>query len=470
METADANFSFFALGGLDELTETRLKDLKVDAHGEPIRKRQQHRKSRHGCPNCKRRKVKCDETQPSCLNCKKRGIECNLPKTTAKPRGRSVEKNLNFPDFQEASLQWPLRPWTRTSTGEHTSNIGDVSDDSPAHTPGSTIPGNVELILRRTPAERELIRHFEMFTSRFLALSPTIWYSEVLTAGLHEDYLMSAVMLVAATHINHQLPKDDPGRRPVLYHFLNALSGLRNALTEPITGSRLDAIISCSILLIHHSWSCIDVTLDNQKDIASLFTESFSLFHGLKDCVMAGYAQHILSTTAWHKTFAHSPRTTLTEYIRIHKPRDCDFLQKVSHSMLCGLKTYDSACSSADNMNALSRLSLVLHAIKLAYPDIEGSGVADDIYRFLLTWPPFCTKGFMDQVKENNPASLLILLYYYAAIVSVFSGKLWWMRDRALLMYTKLRGMLEGRCEECTGPAIALCGDIGAKMMSSSCI
>ncbi len=94
-------------------------------------------------------------------------------------------------------------------------------------------------------------------------------------------------------------------------------------------------------------------------------------------------------------------------------------------------------------MNALSRLSLVLHAIKLAYPDIEGSGVADDIYRFLFTWPPFCTKGFMDQVRENNPASLLILLYYYAAIVSVFSGKLWWMRDRAFRRYTQLRGMLE---------------------------
>lgn len=46
-------FSCFALGLVEPL-----KDLKVDENGEPLRKRQQHRKSRNGCANCKRRKVK----------------------------------------------------------------------------------------------------------------------------------------------------------------------------------------------------------------------------------------------------------------------------------------------------------------------------------------------------------------------------------------------------------------------------
>jgi len=33
-------------------------------------------KSRSGCDNCKKRRVKCDEARPHCGNCEKRGIRC----------------------------------------------------------------------------------------------------------------------------------------------------------------------------------------------------------------------------------------------------------------------------------------------------------------------------------------------------------------------------------------------------------
>ncbi|KAI3150015.1 transcriptional regulator family: Fungal Specific TF [Penicillium roqueforti] len=39
--------------------------------------RRPHRKSRHGCMECKRRRVKCDETRPICTNCAKRHSECD---------------------------------------------------------------------------------------------------------------------------------------------------------------------------------------------------------------------------------------------------------------------------------------------------------------------------------------------------------------------------------------------------------
>ncbi|KAN0102699.1 hypothetical protein V8E51_011012 [Hyaloscypha variabilis] len=42
-----------------------------------------HRKSRHGCANCKQRRVKCDEKKPSCDRCISREIACKyLPATT----------------------------------------------------------------------------------------------------------------------------------------------------------------------------------------------------------------------------------------------------------------------------------------------------------------------------------------------------------------------------------------------------
>jgi hypothetical protein len=56
----EGQFSFFTLGAVEP---TALKDLKIGENGEPIRKRQQHRKSRNGCANCKRRKVKVSNRQ-----------------------------------------------------------------------------------------------------------------------------------------------------------------------------------------------------------------------------------------------------------------------------------------------------------------------------------------------------------------------------------------------------------------------
>ncbi|KAF7134194.1 hypothetical protein CNMCM5793_005922 [Aspergillus hiratsukae] len=38
--------------------------------------RRPHRKSRHGCVECKRRRVKCDEARPACSNCVKRRTQC----------------------------------------------------------------------------------------------------------------------------------------------------------------------------------------------------------------------------------------------------------------------------------------------------------------------------------------------------------------------------------------------------------
>ncbi|KAI1294028.1 C6 zinc finger protein [Xylaria venustula] len=41
--------------------------------------RRGHTKSRRGCYNCKRRRIKCQETRPSCGHCVKTGLKCEYP-------------------------------------------------------------------------------------------------------------------------------------------------------------------------------------------------------------------------------------------------------------------------------------------------------------------------------------------------------------------------------------------------------
>src|SRR5262245_23324755 len=41
--------------------------------------RKGHTKSRSGCFNCKRRKVKCKEERPACSSCQRLGLDCSYP-------------------------------------------------------------------------------------------------------------------------------------------------------------------------------------------------------------------------------------------------------------------------------------------------------------------------------------------------------------------------------------------------------
>nr|CDP27185.1 Putative protein of unknown function [Podospora anserina S mat+] len=51
----------------------------LTAAGKQRLERRGHTKSRRGCFNCKRRRIKCQETRPSCGHCLKTGLTCEYP-------------------------------------------------------------------------------------------------------------------------------------------------------------------------------------------------------------------------------------------------------------------------------------------------------------------------------------------------------------------------------------------------------
>jgi hypothetical protein len=53
-------------------------ELSIKLRRRPI-PRKGHTKSRRGCFNCKRRKVKCQESRPVCSNCTRVGLDCEYP-------------------------------------------------------------------------------------------------------------------------------------------------------------------------------------------------------------------------------------------------------------------------------------------------------------------------------------------------------------------------------------------------------
>ncbi len=62
--------------------------------------RKGHTKSRRGCFNCKRRKVKCQETLPACAHCTRIGLVCQYPDSVP-------ASSLPVSSLSLAATEWP---------------------------------------------------------------------------------------------------------------------------------------------------------------------------------------------------------------------------------------------------------------------------------------------------------------------------------------------------------------------------
>lgn len=99
--------------------------------------RKGHTKSRRGCFNCKRRRIKCNEKHPECNHCIKAGLQCDYPaniiqltqRSTSSPHPQEAVNLRSTPgtfvsDLQacshplapDGSRQWPTCACSTTSS------------------------------------------------------------------------------------------------------------------------------------------------------------------------------------------------------------------------------------------------------------------------------------------------------------------------------------------------------------------
>ncbi|KAF7936719.1 hypothetical protein EAE99_002068 [Botrytis elliptica] len=181
---------------------------------EPRRPRKGHKKSRRGCYNCKKRKVKCQETLPSCQNCARNQLSCSYP-------------TLPPPIL-------PLKP-------------RQMSNPSP-------IPyGN----LQATPTifsldDMFIFHHFLMHAHPYLPVgSKEKWVRHVPVLAHHNSFLLHAILGLSASHISSNSPfspfdsalnSGSPAKSYYtlsLHHRILAICGLSALLTrlDPLTAT-----------------------------------------------------------------------------------------------------------------------------------------------------------------------------------------------------------------------------------------
>ncbi|KAK9571999.1 hypothetical protein V6Z88_000378 [Aspergillus fumigatus] len=136
----------------------------------PVRGRRTHRKSRHGCQQCKARKIKCDEAKPTCRNCTKHAVDC----TYSLPSGGSPAQS-------------------------HRSERTSPQASKPSHCECSDLAVH----------DLELLHHFSTSTAYTFSRNPalqTFWRVDAPQLGFGAHYTLRAMLAISALHLAYLRP------------------------------------------------------------------------------------------------------------------------------------------------------------------------------------------------------------------------------------------------------------------------
>ncbi|KAI1016758.1 hypothetical protein LB504_007140 [Fusarium proliferatum] len=176
-----------------------------------MKPRRSHTKSRSGCRECKRRKVKCDERLPSCFNCARRGITCTL---TSSQQSQKTE-----------ATRLPLINNRETEASPDALSVAEVWS---APTPGASLEFQDHGL--------ELMHHYSAITANTLALRldmQHIWRMVLPEMSYNTPFLSHGLLSVAALHKAHLLPaRRDTYLDLAAYHQSRGMHGFRSIFSS----------------------------------------------------------------------------------------------------------------------------------------------------------------------------------------------------------------------------------------------
>ncbi|GKZ38524.1 hypothetical protein AbraIFM66950_010774 [Aspergillus brasiliensis] len=166
-----------------------------------IRSRRSHHKSRAGCQNCKKRRVKCDEKKPQCTKCVRHSIECDFasPASSASP---DPTRRFRFRPSKYQSGSRTSSPSTQREAVS--SSAASTSTAVQCDLAGSGLTGGISF------ADLKLYHHFVTSTYKTLADETTdhkrIWSHHVPHWGISFPSIMHLILALSALHQGHKDP------------------------------------------------------------------------------------------------------------------------------------------------------------------------------------------------------------------------------------------------------------------------
>ncbi|KAK7186557.1 hypothetical protein DPSP01_002020 [Paraphaeosphaeria sporulosa] len=261
--------------------------------------RKPHTKSRNGCSQCKKSRIKCDEQGPCCNHCSRRSLHCDFQDERTRLRiwTPSWARDVR-PVFKQADSKFTKQSSTGTKPREILSL--QIDFQIPCQPALLQQPSAHGLDFEAAPA----FHHFVSSTSKTFSadgVPPGFWSTDIPSLALQHDYLLNAVLAVSALHKSH-LVDHNPSNRVHLRHDVNQsifwhrrsiesfVRSVRDVTREncvpAIAMAAISALYSCalaqflsSLQELEHIGQCIDVIFAAYK--------ALQLFRPFASCLNA---------------------------------------------------------------------------------------------------------------------------------------------------------------------------------------
>ncbi|PVI08235.1 hypothetical protein DM02DRAFT_608306 [Periconia macrospinosa] len=365
-----------------------------------------HTKSRLGCAQCKKRRIKCDNRAPECANCNKKGIQCEYRSWESAVEQLQLPRPQN--DSPTAIADRHLSPAAPPSSMSSTFSLYDLGL---LHT--FTIRASVTVIRRDVASFR------------------TIWQEDVPQLSLDHPYLMHAILSFAAAYnMHHSTPEshsDDQAHRAARDHYDKALVSMR-ALVSQITREAADPLLCFSILI------CFVTMFLGKVDGLEPINIALSLFRTIRS------TEGILNNDIVRAHLKESRIGTL-----ITKPGDVPRLERPEG--ICASLDWILTSSLEHNIDPSSsgynRL-LTTAALKLKHM-FTLTTTNPSSWDYLLLWPISLVAELpelIDAIQLHEPHALCLLAHWCVPLCN--APPKWFVQDWPIMVLRTIQGILVG--------------------------
>lgn len=358
----------------------------------PYHSKRPHKKSRAGCTNCKKRKVKCNEERPTCHACTLRKEACVYPSAPNK----------------KAPSQPPPSSVVSTSSARYSSTSATEDDpfqtvlSEPLYRPAQMADALDMRMLWFWTAET--YGSFSIESGRSAIIDQVLKF-RVVEHAFRSPFLMDCLMGLSALQM--QGLKQDISPQRVLTYRARAFAGYRKAI-EAANPDDFPALLACSLLM-----TALSSQVFREDDLKPLYIiEWMQVWKGIGLIVEIISPQSIQDSGL--AVIFYRPPVDIEKSSR-HIPNNLLFMVT---SITAEDADYEHQHIYYETLQYLGSLYMELN---------HGFGPMLDLRT--VTWFTFVPRDFTPLAKMHHPRALIILAYY--CCFAKLNRSVWWMQGIA---------------------------------------
>ncbi|KAI1495305.1 hypothetical protein F5X96DRAFT_3884 [Biscogniauxia mediterranea] len=379
-----------SLGSLESEPTISSNDSK------PYYSKRPHKKSRAGCRQCKRRKVKCDEAKPSCKACTLRKETCVYP---------DAPKPASAPAPTQAQVQASSNPSVAVASPESSVegalfDPGAMVITEPLFRPGE-VSDSIDMKLLWFYTTKTFYS-FSINTGRSAVIDHVLKV-KVVEYAFQSPFLMDCLMALSALHLQ-SLDQPVPPQRLAAYRA-RAFEGYRTAI-EAANPTHFPALLACSLLMCALS----SQMFREQNDKHIYIIDWMQVWRGISLIV------DIISPTS----IQDSGMAVLFYRPPIDLEKSTQYIPSNLLFMVTSIKYGD-----ADYEHQKTYYDFLRYFGSL-YMELVEHGFSPIMDLRIITFLTFIPKPFYPLAREHRPRALVMLAYYLCFVKLLRDGVWWW--------------------------------------------